>query len=439
MLKNVLIATAASYPTALSPYLLASGEVGVYSLDPSTGVYTLLTSAITAAQAKLPVVIAQGAPAGKQMKMFTIQPGQKTAYSYNGYVAPVPNVFVVGYDGVSSSYDLAAGAAGTYDFKLQNITVGNPPFPTIGSTPFFNTAAAATSIAVAKAIVKDVNIQQLTSSVDVMPSYRFAFAEILSSATTAAPTSTPTATVVNGSENVTLSTSSVDIVPGVFIKFGAATGTTLAVYEVATVSGTAVTLSSPYVNANAALGTTISGLTTGFATAATVNAARTGIRVTEFGNMFNGIQVQEPQPNKILNVSCNVNLSGTPVQNNQLVARAYTTSAGTIATGTNPALPGQLLPYTEGNGTYAQVFKAELTAAGYIGFINRTFLPDNFPLYSVSTSTYGIFGLSFNAPAKDYTAQNFKFAEAQDALIALSNTGGSQQSTLATVLSSTNW
>lgn len=429
MLKNVLISTAASYPTAASPYLLASGEVGVYSLDPSTGVYTLITGAISAAQGKLPVVIAQGVPAGKQIKMFTIQPGQKTAYSYNAYVAPVPNVFVVGYDGVSSSYDLAAGAAGTYDFKLQNITVGNPPFPTIGSTPFFNTAAAATSIAVAKAIVKDVNIQQLTSSVDVMPSYRFAFAEILSSATTAAPTSTPTATVVNGSENVTLSASSVDIVPGVFIKFGAATGTTLAVYEVATVSGTAVTLSSPYVNANAALGTTISGLTTGFATAATVNAARTGIRVTEFGNMFNGIQVQEPQPNKILNVSCNVNLSGTPVQNNQLVTRAYTAAAGTITTGI----------YTEGNGTYAQVFKAELTAAGYIGFINRTFLPDNFPLYSVSTSTYGIFGLSFNAPAKDYTAQNFKFAEAQDALIALSNTGGTQQSTLATVLSSTNW
>lgn len=429
MLKNVLISTAASYPTAASPYLLASGEVGVYSLDPSTGVYTLITGAISAAQGKLPVVIAQGVPAGKQIKMFTIQPGQKTAYSYNAYVAPVPNVFVVGYDGVSSSYDLAAGAAGTYDFKLQNITVGNPPFPTIGSTPFFNTAAAATSIAVAKAIVKDVNIQQLTSSVDVMPSYRFAFAEILSSATTAAPTSTPTATVVNGSENVTLSASSVDIVPGVFIKFGAATGTTLAVYEVATVSGTAVTLSSPYVNANAALGTTISGLTTGFATAATVNAARTGIRVTEFGNMFNGIQVQEPQPNKILNVSCNVNLSGTPVQNNQLVSRAYTAAAGTITSGI----------YTEGNGTYAQVFKAELTAAGYIGFINRTFLPDNFPLYSVSTSTYGIFGLSFNAPAKDYTAQNFKFAEAQDALIALSNTGGTQQSTLATVLSSTNW
>ncbi len=420
MLKNVLIATAGSYPTAASPYLLASGEVGVYSqaLD---GTYTLITGAISAAQGKLPIVIAQGVPAGKAIKMFTIQPGQKITYSYNAYVAPVPNVFIAGYDG--TSYDLESGAAGTYDFKLQNITVGNPPFPTVGSTPFFNTAAAATSIAIAKAIVKDVNNQQLTSSVDVMPSYRFAFAEILSSATTAAPTSTPTATVVNGSENVTLSTSSVDIVPGVFIKFGAATGTTLAVYEVASVSGTAVTLSSPYVNASAALGTTISGLTTGFATAATVNAARTGIRVTEFGNMFNGIQVQEPQPNKILNVSCNVNLSGTPVQNNQLVTRAYTAAAGTITTGI----------YTEGNGTYAQVFKAELTAAGYIGFINRTFLPDNFPLYTVNGTNYVTLGLTFNAPAKDYTAQNFKFGEIQDALLAITS-GASQITDLNTIL-----
>jgi len=426
MLKNVLISTATTYPTAASPYLLASGEVGVYSqaLD---GTYTLITGAISAAQGKLPIVIAQGVPAGKAIKMFTIQPGQKITYSYNAYVAPVPNVFIAGYDG--TSYDLESGAAGTYDFKVQNLTVGNPPFPTLGSTPYFNTAAAATSIAIANAVVKDLNEQTLNISNEVMPQNKFALAEVLSAATTAAPTSTPTATVVNGSTSVTLSTTSVDIVAGVYLRLGAATGNTYAVYKVASVSGTAVELASPYVNPSVAIGTSIAALTTGFVAGATVDGAAAGIRVTECFNMFNGISVQEPQPNKIMNISCNVNLSGTVVQNNQLVARAYTAAAGTVTTGV----------YTEGNGTYAQVFKAELTAAGYSGFINRTFLPDNFPLYSVSTSTYGIFGLSFNAPAKDYTAQNFKFAEAQDALIALSNTGGTQQSTLATVLSSTNW
>jgi hypothetical protein len=226
-----------------------------------------------------------------------------------------------------------------------------------------------------------------------------------------------------------LSTTSVSLIAGNYIKFGSATDTTAAVYLIASVNGTALTLASPYVNPSVSLGTAISGLTTGFATGATITAANAGIRVTECFNVFNGISVQEPYPNKILNISCNVNLSGTVVQNNQIVARSYTAAAGTTTTGV----------YTEGNGTYAQVFKAELTAAGYSGFINRTFLPDNFPLYSVSGSSYGIFGLTFNAPAKDYTAQGFKFGEVQDALIALSNTGGSQRTDLVSILSSTNW
>lgn len=426
MLKNVLISTATTYPTAASPYLLASGEVGVYSqaLD---GTYTLITGAISAAQGKLPIVIAQGVPAGKAIKMFTIQPGQKITYSYNAYVAPVPNVFIAGYDG--TSYDLESGAAGTYDFKVQNLTVGNPPFPTLGSTPYFNTAAAATSIAIANAVVKDLNEQTLNISNEVMPQNKFALAEVLSAATTAAPTSTPTATVVNGSTSVTLSTTSVDIVAGVYLRLGAATGNTYAVYKVASVSGTAVELASPYVNPSVAVGTSIAALTTGFVAGATVDGAAAGIRVTECFNMFNGISVQEPQPNKIMNISCNVNLSGTVVQNNQLVARAYTAAAGTVTTGV----------YTEGNGTYAQVFKAELTAAGYSGFINRTFLPDNFPLYSVSGTTYNMMGLTFGAPAKDYTAQNFRFAEIQDALIALDVVTGTQYSTLNTIFSSTTW
>jgi len=215
----------------------------------------------------------------------------------------------------------------------------------------------------------------------------------------------------------------------VYLRLGAATGNTYAVYKVASVSGTAVELASPYVNPSVAIGTSIAALTTGFVAGATVDGAAAGIRVTECFNMFNGISVQEPQPNKIMNISCNVNLSGTVVQNNQLVARAYTAAAGTVTTGV----------YTEGNGTYAQVFKAELTAAGYSGFINRTFLPDNFPLYSVSGTTYNMMGLTFGAPAKDYTAQNFRFAEIQDALIALDVVTGTQYSTLNTIFSSTTW
>ena len=501
MLKNVLIGTNVSYTSAANPSLLAAGEIGVYSVAVD-GTYSLITSAISAAQALLPVVIAQGAPAGKNVKMFTIQPGEKRAILGTSYAAPIPNVFVVGYDGVTAAYNVTSGAAGTYDFKVQNLTYGNPPFPTIGSTPFFQTAAAATPIAIVEAIVKDVNNQMLLSNNDVMPAERFAFAEILSVVTTAAPVSTPTATVTNGSTTVTLSTTSTSIVPGVYIKFGSATATTAAIYKVAAVNGTIVTLDSAYVNSNIAIGASIAGLVTGFV--ATVGSSNCGIRVTEFGNTFNGSNVLEPMPNKIMNVSCNVNLSGTPVQNNQVVAKAFTSSIGTVATtyvsaagatgtistvvvtvgstvglfegmavsvtagtgafaagtkvsgiinattfvvdtpivtalaGGSTVVTGILPTYTEGNGTYPQIFKKELTAAGYSGFTNRIFLPDNFPLYSVSGTNYITIGLQYGTSVTDYTAQGYKAGETLSAILALPNLA-SQAGTLSTILFSSNW
>ena len=427
MLKNVLIGTNVSYTSAASPYLLASGEIGVYSLA-ADGTYTLITIAISAAQALLPVVIAQGVPAGKNIKLFTIQPKEKRAYLNTAYTAPVPNVFVTGYDGVTAAYALPSGVAGTYDFKVQNLTYGNPPFPTVGSTPFFQTSAAATQIAIAEAIVEDVNTQFLLSNNDVMPAQRFAFAETLSAAATAALTSTPTATVTVGSPTVTFSGTSTDLIIGSWLRFGAATGTTYAIYQIADVSGSTVTLTKPYVNSMLTVGTSVSGLTSGFVINATVVAANAGVRVTETGNTFNGSSVLEPMPNKILNVSCNVNLSGAPVQNNQVVTKSYTNAAGAVATGV----------YTEGNGTYPQVFKKELVAAGYSGFVNRIFLPDNFPLYSVSTTNYVTLGLEYGTSVQDYTAQGFKAGQTLSAIIAVP-TGSSQATTLNTILASTNW
>jgi hypothetical protein len=427
MLKNVLIGTNVSYTTAASPYLLASGEIGVYSLA-NDGTYTLITAAISAAQALLPVVIAQGVPAGKNVKLFTIQPKEKRAYLNTAFTAPIPNVFVTGYDGVTATYALPSGIAGTYDFKVQNLTYGNPPFPTVGSTPFFQTSAAATQIAIAEAIVKDVNNQFLLSENDIMPAQRFAFAETLSSVATAAIASAPSATVTVGSPTVTFSGPSGDLVIGNWLRFGAANGTTYAIYQIADVSGSTVTLTKPYVNSMLTVGSTIAGLTTGFVINATVVAANAGVRVTETGNIFNGSNVLEPMPNKILNVSCNVNLSGAPVQNNQVVTKAYTAAAGTITTGV----------YTEGNGTYPQVFKKELIAAGYSGFMNRIFLPDNFPLYSVSSTEYITLGLQYGTSVIDYTAQGYKAGETLSAIIAVNRLAG-QAATLNTILSSTAW
>lgn len=433
MLKTVLIGTNVAYTSATSPYLLASGEIGVYS-QATDGTYTLITGAISAAQGKLPIVIAQGVPAGKNLKQFVIMPGQKKAYLNTAYVAPIPNVYNIGFDG--TTYDLVSGAAGTYGFAVRNTTLGQPPFPTLSSTPFFEIASQATSSAIAQATVKDMNAQTLTASVDVMPQNRFAFVEMLSAGdsvqlVTSAPASI-TGTVTNGSTAVTLSASSAGgttvIVPGSFLRIGHATTETLPVYKVAAVSGTSVTLDSPYVNATVAIGTSISTVALGFATAADVAAAAAGIRVTELGNVFIGSAVQEPQPNKIMAVSCNVNASGTPVQNNGVVTKSYVTTTGAITTGV----------YTEGAGAYAQVFKKELTAAGYFGFINRIFLPDNFPLYSVSGTNYVTLGLQYFAPVKDFTAQGFNAGESLDAIIAVVS-GASQATTLNTILASTDW
>jgi hypothetical protein len=426
MLKNVLIGTNVSYTSAAQPSLLAAGEIGVYSMA-LDGTLTLITTTPSAAQLVLPIVIAQGPSSGRNVKSFTIQPKSfgKT-YLSSAYVAPVPSAWTAGYDGVTATYDLTSGVAGTYGFKIQNTTVGNPPFPTLSSTPNFTTAGSATSIAIANAIVKDVNSQALQPANLVAPYENFAFSEVLSSATTAATTSTPTATVINGSPNVTLSVSSVSVVAGDYIKFGSATATTAAIYRVKSVATTAVVLETPYVNAQVALGTSISGLVTGSATAATVNAATAGIRVTEYGNRFNGSQVLEPQYNIIMNLACSVNLSGTPMQNNQTVAKVYTAAAGTVTTGV----------YTEGAGTYSQIFKKELWAAGYSGFGNRSFLPDNFPIYSVSGTNYATIGLEYMALVKDYSAQGFHAGETMDAILAATS-GAAQLTTLATILNNT--
>ena len=425
MLKNVLIGTNVSYTTAATPSLLAAGEIGVYSVS-NAGVFTRLTDAATglaAANAGLPIMIAQGATNGRNIKSFMVQPKSfgKT-YLNSPYVPPVPSAWTAGYDGVTATYSLTSGMAGTYGFKIQNTTMGNPPFPTLSSTPFFETAGSATAIAIANAIVKDVNSQALLPANLVAPYENFAFSEVLSSAVTA--TTTQTATVINGSASVTMA-AGIAAVAGDYLRFGSATATTSAVYKIKSISGTAVVLETPYVNTQIALGASIAGLVNGYALAATVNAASAGIRVTEYGNRFNGSNVLEPQPNTVINLACSVNLSGTPMLNNQTVAKAYTIANGTTTTGI----------YTEGAGIYSQIFKKELWAAGYSGYANRSFLPDNFPIYTVAGTDYSTIGLEYMALVKDYTAQGFHAGETMNAIIAVP--ASVQFTALANILNST--
>ncbi len=432
MAKSVLISNltgTVNYTAATSPNSLAVGEIGVYSIAES-GAYTLITTTPSAAQLKLPILVAVGLGSG-EFKAVTIKPGQTNGYSQNAYTAPVPNVFVTGFDG--TTYDLESGAAGTYGYKLQNLTMGNPPFPTYSSTPYFAVASQATSTAIAQAIVKDVNAQVFNAYNDVMPENYFAFVEMLSNATsTQLVTSAPaniTGTFTVGSTTVTLSGStaggSTVLVAGDYLRVGHATTKTLAVYKVVSVDGTAVVLDTPYVNPSLAKGASVASVALGRIPAADIATTEAGIRATEIGNIFNGSQIQAPQVNKIMNVACNLNLEATPVQNNKVVAKSYLAAAGTITSGV----------YTEGNGTYAQIFKEELEAAGYRGFNNRTFIPDNFPLYASSSATYATTALTFTQPAKDYTGMGFVAGTQSNVIIATATATGTQYSTLNTILS----
>ena len=117
----------------------------------------------------------------------------------------------------------------------------------------------------------------------------------------------------------------------------------------------------------------------------------------------------EPLTNKIISVACTANLYGTPTQNNGSVAKSYTAAAGTVSSAVA----------TQGVGTYPQVYKEELWAAGEIGFTNRIWFPEAFPLYTVSTSTYDCWTLKLSDIFDDMTAQSFRRGSYSELFIAL--------------------
>lgn len=413
MLKNVLVGTDTAYTTEALASITA-GKIGVYSQG-SDGTYTLLTIAPTADQKKLPLVIAQGTSIGT--KTVTLLPSSVIGYKSIDYAAPVPNVWNIGYDG--SAYDLNNGVAGTYNVSAKNISNGNTPFPSVNASVYCSTTAIATSMYIASEAAKQINSQTALRAGAVMPENNFVFASVLSAETTVQLASTVTvanitATVTNGSPTVLLTnTGTLNVVSGGYIRIGHATTKTVPLYKVLTGCSTTsagpitITLEQPYLNAQQALGTVTAGLAVGYIAALTGVAA--GIRLVEFGNRFIGSTYLEAQPNLIMSASVSGNLAGTVMQNNSSVTKSYMGSAGTVTTGI----------YNEGAGTYSQIFKKELVAAGYRGFTNRLDLPYAFPFYSVSGTTYDTFGVQFKNVVPDYTATGIAAGDTQEILIAL--------------------
>ena len=124
MSKTVLFGGPDAYPTAATPSLLASGEIAVYSIA-ADGTYSRIASGSTfsSGQKQLPAMIAQGGVTGGNFKSVMLYPGSlfSVPSAATSYVAPVPNVDIVGYTGASGdTTTISAGVAGTYNLTATN-------------------------------------------------------------------------------------------------------------------------------------------------------------------------------------------------------------------------------------------------------------------------------------------------------------------------------
>ncbi len=425
-MKTVLIGTSADVTTAAAqPQNLTADALSVFSVQ-SNGTLTLLqsgtgTSAYTdAAYSKTngaDFLIVQGAQSGKTLRTAYIKNAAVANRSAQvAYIAPVPSVYTVGYDGVTATYDMISGAVGSYGINVKNMTAGAPAFPSSNGSVYYSAASSATSIEISKAISAQINAATFLAT---LGEWKFAFAEVLSGASSAQlVTSGPaniTGTFINGSNIVTLSGSTAGgttvTSAGDYLRVGHATSTTAPVYKVLSISGTAVVLDKPYVNPQLAIGASVASVALGYiAAAGGIATAVSGVRVTEWNNIFNGSNVLETLPNKSMSVATTANLYGTPISNNGTVAKVYTSSTGA---------PASAAVATQGVGTSYQVFKEELWAAGEIGFVNRIWFPENFPLYTAAATTYDCWTLRVNQTFEDQTAQSFKRGSYGEVFIAL--------------------
>jgi hypothetical protein len=399
MSKTVFFGNASAYSARTSPSLLQSGEIGIYSVA-ATGGYTLLTTTPTSAQKQLPIMIAQGGVTGGNFKSLMIYPGGivSAPTAATAYTTPVPNVDIVGYTGISGdTTTIIANAAGTYNLTATNTSKTAPPLPFNFASLFY--ATAATPAAVALDWARAINSKTLNLS--LQPYDRFVMAQVLLS--TVAGGGTPgaeTAITTNGSAIVTTSaTLSTNYVAGSYIRFGAAgTANNLLtpVYKIASIdSTTQLTLTAPFVDPSLALGatTTFTGSATSassqityIAAASVSSATLAGIRLTSFGNWFNGSAFKELYPNYSIAVGVSGLAVGTPIIHNGVTAQSYSTGV-TISSGVSKV----------GYGVGWQAQKQEYEAQGYQGNTNRSWLPYPVQYFASATSNYDGYAFNFRS------------------------------------------
>lgn len=433
MSQTVLFGNAAAYSAKATPDLLAAGEIGVYSIA-ETGAFTLITTTCTAAQKRLPIMVAQGGVIGGNFKNVIIYPDGvvKAGTTALPYVAPVPNVDIVGYAGAGSD-TIQANVAGAYNLTVTNTTQGTVPMPFNLASTYYQTAAQATAFNVAYDWAKLVNSKTLNTS---LFSYdRFVFADVLTNqSSTQLVTSAPanvTGTLTNGSRTLTLSGSTVGgttpLSVGSFIRVGNATALTAPVYRIAAMpSATSMILDAPYVNSSLAIGATIATVALGRLDAAPDVSDLAGVRVVAFGNWFDGSTFKERTPNTSIAVGVSGNALGTVIAHNGNTAQSYLGANGAVTSGL----------FSIGYGINYQAQKQELTAQGFQGNTNRSFLPYPVQLFASPTALYDGYSVIYrsfpNSGAEDGNAKQ----EIHSLQIFCVNAGGSGSVTTNALINS---
>lgn len=421
MSKTVLIANVDALGTATLPQNLSDGQIGMYSIA-ANGALTVLSTSPTGGQLALPLMVAVGGLSGNPRTLI-FQPKNSNfgAVPYlvgatQATVAPVPNVDIVGYTGASGDNStILANLAGTYNLTATNTSKTAPPLPFNFASLSYTTNAAATPAAVALDWTRAINSKTLNSS--LQPYDRFVMAQVLLN--TAAGGGTPgaeTAITTNGSTIVTTSATlgATNYAAGNYIRFGpaGATNTTTPVYKIASFdSTTQITLTTPFVDPSLAIGatttftgsaTTANSQITYIAAASVTSSTLAGVRLTSFGNWFNGSAFKEKYPN--YSIAAGVSGTGpigTPIVHNGVTAQSYSTGL-TISSGVAKVGYGQ--------GWQAQ--KQEFESQGFIGNTNRSFLPYPVEYYASATATYSGFTVKYKSSPID--AANAGYGREED-------------------------
>ena len=331
------IARTATVGALASPTSLADGEVVV------TDAGNVILDDITALLADR-IKIVQGRGATKPLfETATFTAAEIYQYKGQAFEDATQQVTYLGYDAVANagSVEVLNNNAYAMTITFQEITVPGVQGSYVPVSVWYQSGASATQVAVVNGLYNNLVRQLSFFNLPVI------LAERVSSALGANDGST--STVSQGSKTVVLTANSLGFVAGDYIRLGGLT-TVSAVYKVAAIVGTTITLDQPY---QAADGTTVA---TEIITAAQAAAGDMGIKLTGIEQPF----VLDSRP--VDKVQFNVGIS-----NSQGAASSTTVSNTAIA--------------TYGHGTYALITTQQADSSRNAGdFYGYAIYPYDKPL-----------------------------------------------------------